>query len=1007
MAFGLLFLRPTAAPAAPDSETSPTLVKAAVVFDAGGWRIDDTPLRLFSAELDYARLPRGVWKERIFQARAAGFNALTLPIVWSLHEPRPGVEDFEGAHDLAHLLEICRDQGMYVVVRAGPWIGGDWGLGGLPEWLIADPIRVRMSDPAFLAATDRWFGRLATLIAERQVHRGGCVIAVEVDGGVFGTNAVPDPYYPDHLESKLRELGIEVPVVRSDPAEDLGQARPGKLLDYRLAGLRRAIVHLGRPSSWGEAAAERDLTPTVARVISSDVAWLDCRNVFGGSNFGFKGAEDLPARHDCGAPIGRAGQLRPAYYHLKRELSLAAEYAPLTAATNAERTTVTTVGGGAYPARRFRSADGEVTFIENPWPLTESFGIQLSDSSPATETIVLPGRTIQPVVRKLRLSDTLSIEGCAAPLIDAGTVDGRRLLVAEAGHTAGRRILFRTKSAVVAPAGSTAVRPTGEGCLLSIDALSTGQLRSYDFVAGDPVQVVAVGERLFDQTWRLGDREVNGLLIGGDALLDAEYSAAGMSTVTVGSAVLPSEYRLYSDADRVESSRGSVRRDVRQGCWVIEPGEPAADSEVPQLGGWQQCDDGAETSGQFNDRAWRAYPEPLSIERLETAIDSQYAWYRANLNAPLFSTYTLRLGGIGDRAWVFVNGLRTRPIYGRRTDEISFVLPGGPYTLALLVEHAGRDDLEQTAWQVPEDCRKGLRGPAAFVRGPKRWEPPAWQFTFNNYGPEEAGSMAGAASAETNWQTLGIPGPDDMNGQIGFAWYRFTVRIPNHETLELALPPADDLTWVYLSGRLVGRHNDPKRFAVIRVPDSLPVRAQTTTHTVSILVENRRGSGGLAGPVGLSVAFRDPLIRPFPWRMRVGLAGEIGRWYDPASPGFETAAWATVSPPTARTTVRWYRTAFDRSPAADCRQALFFNTGGLVRGVAWLNGRCLGRYRKADLQVGRGIYLPSSWLREKNWLVVAETDAGLPGEAHLERLPQARLFTTTLRINHTDGRAAR
>ena len=102
---------------------------------SGGFTLPpQTPL-LFSAEFDYARLPREVWRERIIVAREAGFNALTIPVFWSLHEPQPGRFGFDGRRDFGHLLDLCRQERMWSIVRLGPCVeGGDWGLDGVPAW---------------------------------------------------------------------------------------------------------------------------------------------------------------------------------------------------------------------------------------------------------------------------------------------------------------------------------------------------------------------------------------------------------------------------------------------------------------------------------------------------------------------------------------------------------------------------------------------------------------------------------------------------------------------------------------------------------------------------------------------------------------------------------------------------------------------------------------------------------------------------------------------------------
>ncbi len=43
-------------------------------------------------------------------------------IDWSLHEPRPGVFDFEGEKALEQFLQLAQDNDLFVILRPGPYI---------------------------------------------------------------------------------------------------------------------------------------------------------------------------------------------------------------------------------------------------------------------------------------------------------------------------------------------------------------------------------------------------------------------------------------------------------------------------------------------------------------------------------------------------------------------------------------------------------------------------------------------------------------------------------------------------------------------------------------------------------------------------------------------------------------------------------------------------------------------------------------------------------------------
>src|SRR6516162_4445480 len=83
--------------------------------------LDGKPFVVRSGEMHYARIPREYWRDRLKKMRAMGLNTLCLYSFWNLHEPRPGQYDFSGNLDIATFIRTAQQEGLWVIVRPGPY----------------------------------------------------------------------------------------------------------------------------------------------------------------------------------------------------------------------------------------------------------------------------------------------------------------------------------------------------------------------------------------------------------------------------------------------------------------------------------------------------------------------------------------------------------------------------------------------------------------------------------------------------------------------------------------------------------------------------------------------------------------------------------------------------------------------------------------------------------------------------------------------------------------------
>ena len=100
------------------------------------------PFQILSGEIEYARIPRADWRDWLRKVRAMGLNTITVYVFWNLHETSPGVFDFSGQKDVAEFVREAQQEGLYVVLRPGPYVCAEWDLGGYPAWSLKQSRRL-------------------------------------------------------------------------------------------------------------------------------------------------------------------------------------------------------------------------------------------------------------------------------------------------------------------------------------------------------------------------------------------------------------------------------------------------------------------------------------------------------------------------------------------------------------------------------------------------------------------------------------------------------------------------------------------------------------------------------------------------------------------------------------------------------------------------------------------------------------------------------------------------
>ncbi|MFC1440268.1 beta-galactosidase family protein [Streptacidiphilus sp. N1-10] len=341
--------RPTPPPQSPRPPTPETASGLTVVADS--FLRNGRPHRIVSAAIHYFRVRPELWHDRLLRLRAMGVNTVETYIAWNVHEPEPGVFDFDGPQDVAAFITLAADLGLDVIVRPGPFICAEWEFGGLPGWLLADPLlRLRRNELRYLAAVDAWFDVLLPVLTPLQAGRGGPVVALQVENeyGSFGNETAHLEYLRQGL---LRRGATDCLLFTADGAGDnfqLGGRIPG-VLSSATFGSRpeAALVTLRRHQPegplfvseywhgwfdhWGEPHHTRD-AEEAAQVLDTLLAAGASVNIYmghGGTNFGwYNGAnhtgtvyQPTVTSYDYGAPVGEAGELTEKFHRFREVIA--------------------------------------------------------------------------------------------------------------------------------------------------------------------------------------------------------------------------------------------------------------------------------------------------------------------------------------------------------------------------------------------------------------------------------------------------------------------------------------------------------------------------------------------------------------------------------------------------------------------------------------------------------------------------------------------------------------
>ena len=275
-------------------------------------------------------------------------------IQWSLHNPKDGVYNWEGIADIEEFIRLATAEGLYIILRPGPYICAEIDNGGLPYWLETKypGIQVRTDDKNFFNEVQKWYEALMPRFSKHFYGNGGNVIMVQIENeyGAFklcnekyknflrdetikytGTNALlftTDRPIDDELKCGMID-GVFVTTDFGIANETEVQHNFAKLREVQPKGpLVNSEFYTGWLNHWHEPNQRRSATKLAEtmKIMLDMKASVNFYMYFGGTNFGFwSGANDFGVgkynaditSYDYDAPLDETGATTPKYFSLQ------------------------------------------------------------------------------------------------------------------------------------------------------------------------------------------------------------------------------------------------------------------------------------------------------------------------------------------------------------------------------------------------------------------------------------------------------------------------------------------------------------------------------------------------------------------------------------------------------------------------------------------------------------------------------------------------------------------
>ncbi|SFB87726.1 beta-galactosidase [Zunongwangia mangrovi] len=334
-------------------------------IEDGDFKYKGESIHIYAGEMHYARIPKEYWRHRLQMMKALGLNAVNTYVFWNYHNTAPGKWDWKSDNkNLTEFIKLAEEEGLFVILRPGPYACAEWEFGGYPWWLQKNPdLKIRQNNEAFLDSCRSYINELAAQVKPLQASKGGNLIMVQAENE-FGSfvsqrediSAEDHKAYKQKIFEMLKDSGLDGPFFTSDGTWLFnGGAVEGALPtangENNIANLKKAVneyhngegpymvaeFYPGWLDHWAEpfTRISADAIAKQTEVYLKNDVDFNIYMVHGGTNFGFTSGANYNDDHDIqpditsydyDAPISEAGWATPKYMAIRKLMKEYVEY---------------------------------------------------------------------------------------------------------------------------------------------------------------------------------------------------------------------------------------------------------------------------------------------------------------------------------------------------------------------------------------------------------------------------------------------------------------------------------------------------------------------------------------------------------------------------------------------------------------------------------------------------------------------------------------------------------